>query len=100
MDRPSSQIFPYTTPGSAALPGHGGEIIPRVRRRQCQVSAGQRLLHKVTSRQSMPGAFHTFSVVHMRRDCRFLSTALGLVALLVLLATTAAPVQGGDVFQC
>ena len=28
------------------------------------------------------------------------STSMGLVALLVLLVTTAVPVQGGDVFQC
>ena len=48
----------------------------------------------------MPRAFVTFSVVNMRRDSRFLSTTMGLVALLVLLAITAAPVQGGDVFQC
>src|SRR5215831_4908881 len=48
----------------------------------------------------MPRALVTFSVVNMRRDSRFLSTAMGLVALLVLLATTAAPVQGRDVFQC
>jgi len=64
------------------------------------MSTGQRLVHKVTSRQSMPRAVVTFSMVNMRRDSRFLSTAMGLVALLVLLATTAAPVQGGDVFQC
>ena len=62
--------------------------------------AGQFLVHKVTSRPSMPRASVPFSVVTMRRDSRFLSTAMGLVALLVLLATTAAPVQGGDVFQC
>jgi hypothetical protein len=61
---------------------------------------GQRLVHKVTSRQSMPRAFVTFSVVNMRRNSKFLSTFMGLVVLLVLLATTAAPVQGGDVFQC
>src|SRR5262245_22003821 len=36
----------------------------------------------------------------MIRDAKFLSTAMGLVALIVLLATTAVPVQGGDVFQC
>jgi hypothetical protein len=64
------------------------------------VLAGQHLMHKVTSRQSMPRVSVTFSVVNMRRDSRFLSTAMGLVGLLVLLATTAAPVQGGDVFQC
>ena len=93
-------MFPYTTPISADFPVHGGEIIPRVSGRQCQVSTGQRLLHKVTSRQSVFCAFVTFSVVNMRRDCRFLPTSIGLVALLVLLATTAAPVQGGDVFQC
>jgi len=63
------------------------------------MSTGQRLVHKVTSRQSMPRAVVTFSVVNMRRDSRFLSTFMGLVVLLVLLATTAAPVQG-DVFQC
>jgi hypothetical protein len=48
----------------------------------------------------MPRVSVTFSVVNMRRDSRFLSTAMGLVLLLVLLATTAAPVQGDDVFQC
>ena|GEM_PF-1728295 len=64
------------------------------------MSAGQRLVHKVTSRQTMPHTSITFSVVHMRHDSRFLSTFMGLVALLVLLATTAAPVQGGEVFQC
>jgi hypothetical protein len=37
--------------------------------------------------------------MNMRRDSRFLLTALGLLALIVLLATTAVPVQG-DVFQC
>src|SRR5215831_13187083 len=100
MNRPSSQMFPYTTPVSADFPVHCGEIIPRVSGRQCQMSTGQRLVHKVTSRQSMPRAVVTFSVVNMRRDSRFLSTAMGVVALLVLLATTAAPVQGGDVFQC
>ena len=36
----------------------------------------------------------------MRRDSRFLSTSMGLVALIVLFVTTAVPVQGGDVFQC
>jgi len=64
------------------------------------VSTGQCLLYKVTSRQGVFCAFGTFSVVNMRRDSRFLPTSIGLVALLVLLATTAAPVQGGDVFQC
>ena len=41
-----------------------------------------------------------FSLMNMRRDSRFLPTAMGLLALIVLLATTAVPVQGGDVFQC
>src|SRR2546428_7896045 len=100
MDRPSSQMFPYTTPVSADFPVQCGEIIPRVSGRQCRVLTGHGLVPKVTSRQSMPRAVSTFSVVNMRRDCRFLPTSIGLVALLVLLATTAAPVQGGDVFQC
>ena len=55
---------------------------------------------QVNISHSRPRACVTFSVVNMRRDSRFLSTAMGLVALLVLLATTALPVQGGDVFQC
>jgi hypothetical protein len=64
------------------------------------VSSGQRLLHKVTSRQSIAGTCGAFSLMNMRHDSRFLSTSIGLVALLVLLATTAVPVRGGDVFQC
>jgi len=64
------------------------------------VLAGHRLLHKVTSLQNIPQACVVFSQMNMRRDSRFLSTSMGLVALIVLLATTAVPVQGGDVFQC
>jgi hypothetical protein len=41
-----------------------------------------------------------FSLMHRRHDSRVLSRAAGLLALMVLLATTAVPVQGGDVFQC
>ena len=63
------------------------------------MSAGQRLLHKVTSRQSI-SRMRALSLMNMRRDSRFLPTAMGLLALIVLLATTAGPVQGGDVFQC
>src|SRR5215813_12611391 len=100
MDRPSSQMFPHTTPVRAVFPVHCGEIIPRVSGRQCQMSAGQRLVHKVTSRQSIPRAWVAFSLMNMRRDSRFLSTSMGLLALLALLATTAVPVQGGDIFQC
>jgi len=87
MDRPSSQTFPYTPPVSVGCPAPCGEIIPRVRGRQGQVSAGQRLAHKVTS-------------MNMRRGSRFFFTARGLTTLIVLLASTAVPVQGGDVFQC
>ncbi len=64
------------------------------------MSAGQRLLHKVTSRQSISHVCVAFSLMNMRHDTRFLPTSMGLVALIVLLATTAIPVQGGDVFQC
>jgi len=84
----------------AVFPVHCGEIIPRVSRRQCQVSDRQGLVHKVTSRQSMPHAGVAFSLMHMRHASSSLSAAMGLVALIVLLATTAVPVQGGDVFQC
>ena len=38
--------------------------------------------------------------MHMRRDSRFLPTSMGLLVLLVLLAITAVPVQGEEVFQC
>jgi hypothetical protein len=38
--------------------------------------------------------------MNMRRDSRFFPTAMGLLALIILLATTVIPVQGGDVFQC
>jgi hypothetical protein len=38
--------------------------------------------------------------MNIRHDSRFLSSTTGLVALLVLLATTAVPVQGGEVYQC
>jgi hypothetical protein len=41
-----------------------------------------------------------FSLMNMRRDSRFFPTAMGLLALIVLLATTVVPVQGDDVFQC
>jgi hypothetical protein len=64
------------------------------------VSAGQRLVHTVTSRQSIPRVCVAFSAMNIRHDFRFLSSATGLVALIVLLATTTVPVQGGDVFQC
>ncbi len=64
------------------------------------MSAGQRLVHTVTSRQSIPRVCVAFSAMNIRHDFRFLSSATGLVALIVLLATTTVPVQGGDVFQC
>src|SRR4029453_14626103 len=38
--------------------------------------------------------------MNMRHDSRFFPTAMGLLALIILLATTVIPVQGGDVFQC
>src|SRR5438309_11825222 len=57
-------------------------------------------MYKVTSRQSISRACMAFSLMNMRHDSRFLSTAMGLMALIVLTAITAVPVQGGDVFQC
>ena len=64
------------------------------------MSAGQRLVQTVTSRQCIPRACVAFSLMHIRHNSRFLSRATGLSVLIVLLATTAVPVQGGDVFQC
>jgi hypothetical protein len=40
------------------------------------------------------------SLMNMRRDSRFCSTSMGLLVLIVLLAISAGPVQGGDIFQC
>jgi hypothetical protein len=57
-------------------------------------------MHKVTSRQNIFRAGLTLAVMHMRRDFRWLSTAMGLLVLSVLLAATAVPVQSGEVFQC
>jgi hypothetical protein len=38
--------------------------------------------------------------MNIKHDFKFLASAMGLLALIVLLATTPMSVQGGDVFQC
>jgi hypothetical protein len=56
MDRPPSQMFPALAPGKVAFPAYCRGFRVRARQQQCQVCAGQRLVHRVTSRQSLPQA--------------------------------------------